>query len=417
MGRSVRCSKLDSRNARLKLVLKHEPYWRTIDEGMHLGYRKGKRKGSWLARFRTEGGGYIKTVLGLADDILDADGQSILTYSQAQEQARKWFSDQAILESGGGVRPGGYRVKDVIEDYRSWFKIHRRGLSQLNYVIDGHIIPELGNLDANKLTSTRIRSFHENLASTPARLRTPPGEDQRYREAPQTEDELRRRKVSANRILHTLKAALNRAYEEGKIARDDAWRRVKPFREVNVPRVRYLTTKECRDLINACSPEFAPLVRGAILTGCRYGELTRMIAGDINNEAGRLWVGFSKNGKGRHVVLTDEALAFFQDITKDKAETDLIFTHNKGQAWGRSHQHRRLVDACKAAEISPAISFHILRHTHASHLAMNDAPLAVIARQLGHSDTRMAEKHYAHLSTDYITDTIRKSFPNMGFEN
>ena len=71
-------------------------------------------------------------------------------------------------------------------------------------------------------------------------------------------------------------------------------------------------------------------------------------------------------------------------------------------------------DICKKAEIEPIISFHILRHTHASHLAMNDAPLAVIARQLGHSDTRMAEKHYAHLSTDYITDTIRRSFPKMG---
>jgi len=87
-----------------------------------------------------------------------------------------------------------------------------------------------------------------------------------------------------------LKAALNRAYDEGKIARDVAWRRVKPFREVNVPRVRYLTAEECRNLIKVCAPEFAPLVRGAILTGCRYGELTHMMAGDLNAKAGRLWV-------------------------------------------------------------------------------------------------------------------------------
>ncbi|WP_139134919.1 hypothetical protein [Magnetovibrio blakemorei] len=38
---------------------------------------------------------------------------------------------------------------------------------------------------------------------------------------------------------------------------------------------------------------------GAILTGYRYGELTHMTAGDLNVEAGRLWVGTSKNGKGR----------------------------------------------------------------------------------------------------------------------
>jgi len=416
MGRAIRDSKLDTRHARLKLKVQHNPYWRTIEEGKHLGYRKGKRKGSWHARYRTENGDYFKTVLGLTDDILDADGYSILSFSQAQDQARKWFVDQAIIERGESSRPGVYKVKDVVEDYRNWFKIHRRGLSQLNYVIDAHILPSLGHLDANKLTSANIRSFHEKIATTPARLRTRPGAKQRYRDAPETDDKSRQRKASANKILNSLKAALNRAYNEGKIARDDAWRRVKPFREVNVPRVRYLTAKECRDLITACPADFAKIVRGAILTGCRYGELTRLTVGDINIDAGRLWIGFSKNGKGRHVVLTDDALAFFQDTTTDKEDSDLIFTRESGQAWGRSHQHRRLLDACKAAKIDPVVSFHILRHTHASHLAMNDAPLAVIARQLGHSDTRMAEKHYAHLSTDYITDTIRKSFPNMGFE-
>ena len=51
--------------------------------------------------------------------------------------------------------------------------------------------------------------------------------------------------------------------------------------------------------------------------------------------------------------------------------------------------------ACERAEIEPAITFHILRHTYASRLAMRGVPLNVIAKQLGHSDTRMTEKHYA----------------------
>jgi integrase len=48
-----------------------------------------------------------------------------------------------------------------------------------------------------------------------------------------------------------------------------------------------------------------------------------------------------------------------------------------------------------------------LRHTHASILAMQAVPMAVIARQLGHSDTRMTERHYAHLAPNYVADTIR----------
>ena len=41
-------------------------------------------------------------------------------------------------------------------------------------------------------------------------------------------------------------------------------------------------------------------------------------------------------------------------------------------------------------------------------------PMAVIAKQLGHADTRMTEKHYAHLAPNYVADTIRASFPNLG---
>jgi hypothetical protein len=40
--------------------------------------------------------------------------------------------------------------------------------------------------------------------------------------------------------------------------------------------------------------------------------------------------------------------------------------------------------------------------------------LAVIAHQLGHSDTRITERHYAHLSPSYVADTIRSSMPTLG---
>ena len=40
--------------------------------------------------------------------------------------------------------------------------------------------------------------------------------------------------------------------------------------------------------------------------------------------------------------------------------------------------------------------------------------MGVIAEQLGHADTRMTEKHYAHLAPSYVADTIRKHFPTLG---
>jgi len=45
---------------------------------------------------------------------------------------------------------------------------------------------------------------------------------------------------------------------------------------------------------------------------------------------------------------------------------------------------------------------------------MNGVPMGVIAAQLGHSDTRMTEKHYAHLSPNYIAETVRAALPTFG---
>ena len=45
---------------------------------------------------------------------------------------------------------------------------------------------------------------------------------------------------------------------------------------------------------------------------------------------------------------------------------------------------------------------------------MRGVPLPVIARQLGHADTRMTERHYAHLAPSYVADAIRAGFPILG---
>ena len=45
---------------------------------------------------------------------------------------------------------------------------------------------------------------------------------------------------------------------------------------------------------------------------------------------------------------------------------------------------------------------------------MKGVPMAVIAEQLGHADTRMTEKHYAHLAPSYVAETIRAHFPTLG---
>src|SRR5262249_7720968 len=175
-----------------------------------------------------------------------------------------------------------------------------------------------------------------------------------------------------------------------------------------------LTETECVRLVNACSADFRQLVRAALLTGCRYGELTALRVRDFNPDAAVLTVRTSKGGKARHVVLTDEGREFFTQAAAGRVGDALFFERGDDRPWKASDQQRPLAEACKVAKVAPAVSFHILRHTHGSTLAMRGVPLPVIAKQLGHADTRMTEKHYAHLSPNYVADTIRAGFPTLG---
>jgi integrase len=166
--------------------------------------------------------------------------------------------------------------------------------------------------------------------------------------------------------------------------------------------------------VNACDGAFRNLVKGALVTGCRYGELTRMRTADFNTDVGTVTVRESKSGKPRHVVLTDEGRALFTERTAGRAGRDLVFVRDDGKAWGPSHQQRPLEAASARAKVEPAATFHILRHTYASALAMCGVPMGVIAAQLGHADTRMTERHYAHLSPNYVADTVRAALPALG---
>jgi integrase len=111
--------------------------------------------------------------------------------------------------------------------------------------------------------------------------------------APAGRDAIRKRRATANRVLTVLKAALNHAWREGTVPTDDAWRRVSPFKGVDSPVIQYLSEEEVRRLVNACAADFRDLVRGALLTGCRYGELIGLRAADYNADAGsrnfQLW--------------------------------------------------------------------------------------------------------------------------------
>ena len=178
-------------------------------------------------------------------------------------------------------------------------------------------------------------------------------------------------------------------------------------------RVRYLTVAEAQRLINASDPEFRPLVRAALETGCRYSELTRFEVHDFNPDTSTVAIRKSKSGKPRHVILTPEGADFFQQQYAGRSGSEIMFQHDDGTRWNKSEQSRPMKEACEHAKNTPRVSFHILRHTWASLAVMAGVPLLVVAKNLGHTDTRMVEKHYGHLAPSYIADAIRAGAPRF----
>ena len=107
MARTVKEATLATRSARLRLAVAHKPYWRVIEQGLHLGYRRRATGGSWIARRRNNEGAYHECKLGLADDLQDANGKNILDLSQAQGAARHWCTMEQRLAAGDGAVPEG----------------------------------------------------------------------------------------------------------------------------------------------------------------------------------------------------------------------------------------------------------------------------------------------------------------------
>jgi integrase len=349
-------------------------------------------------------------------------GGAVLAFADAHKAALAWFKiaedkDKTVDADDEDADPtsGPYTVElamaAYVDAYRRSKKRRVRGGGasgdKMQSVIQHSITPDLGDIPLDRLTAKRIRAWHEALAARPRRFR---GGHQRKGEM--TDEDRRRREATANRVLTILKAALRHAYRAGRVASMDAWTRVQPHHNVEKPRDRFLTDAEIQRLVNATEASFRPLVQAALLTGCRYGELTRLKVQDIR--ATSIFIGQSKSGKARHVQLTDEGVQFFQRAIAGKAGSDHVFVRPDGKVWGDSHQQRPFTRAVKRAKLGDDVVFHVLRHAYASKLVQAGVPLMTIATQLGHADTRMVEKVYGHLAPSHIRDALQGAMGTLG---
>jgi integrase len=340
----------------------------------------------------------------------------VLDFAQAQEKARTWFLTATALATGQHVlQPGGYTVEQCCLEYLQ--HLERRGApdyGHTKYDLHAYVIPKLGALQVVKLTRPKLEQWRADIAASPRR--TNRKHEQESEPRIQTEEDLRKRCVTANRIMRRLRAALNLALTVGRVyANPMAWK-VLPFENVEVARAVFLSEREQRNFVKACVSEkrFQSLVRAGLYTGARYGELTQLRVSDFNGLAGTLFIAKSKGGQQRYVHLDLEASRFFQEISANRDQGETMLLREGGEPWAKDNQKKPMRRACALAEIK-RFGFHQLRHTAASRWITMGVSLKVVAEQLGHVDTKMVDRYYGHLASGHIARTFR-ALPGVGLD-
>ena len=182
-------------------------------------------------------------------------------------------------------------------------------------------------------------------------------------------------------------------------------------------RKRYLKPEEYERLLKMTRislwNKLTVLVMMAVTTGARRGTLLNLKWSNVDLERGEAFVQRTKNGEPFVMILTTDVI---QELKRFKSKPDeFVFCGqnpykpaNFNRAWEQA-----LIDAKLAnTENTPAsekLVFHSLRHTHASWLAQQGAPLLAIADSMGHKSLAMT-KRYAHLCIDTRKELIQKAF-------
>jgi len=178
-------------------------------------------------------------------------------------------------------------------------------------------------------------------------------------------------------------------------------------------RTRYLSPDEVERLLTACqqsrNKRLYLLVLPAVSTGARRGELLNLRRQDIDTSRGLVTFSITKSGYPRVVPLTGRVLELLR-VSGLSTPSDLLFPSQNGQQ-GMWFRQSWLV-AVKRAQLDPGATFHTLRHTAASHLAMSGASLLDIATILGHRSTRTT-MIYAYLSTSHLSGVLDRMTQTM----
>lgn len=141
---------------------------------------------------------------------------------------------------------------------------------------------------------------------------------------------------------------------------------------------------------------FAVLVRLAIETGARRGELRERIWRDVDLKTRTITVEETKTGRPRTLFFSEATAELMDRVWTKPSPDELLFGSRLNP--GRPIDYRRQWMTLVAAIGRPDLHLHDLRHHRAAELLKAGNTIAVAAQVLGHSSL-ILQRRYGHLET------------------
>lgn len=421
MPRTVTDAKLESRSARLKLASRKKPHFRSIDHGRHIGYYKGAKGGVWLARINDEGN-YRECKLGSADDVRDANGVDVLSFSQAQAAARSWFDQYTIEKARATIEPvptvrAAVEVYIAARDAREAARHARPGVrSSAAYKLQLHVLDaaDIGDLSLTDLNVRRLKTWRSKL----------PGTD-----------------VTRQRVTNDFKAALNMAAPNAEVRMVIKDGLAAPTGEtsafmgdhVSAAESKILTDSDVRALLQAVQElgdEDAYLMCLVLAaTGARFAQVRRLRVRDVQPSRQRIMMPASYKGRSGSrpraavpVPVGGDVLERLSPIIEGRDANDILLERwrhiQTGLArWKRDRRApwrtpseiaRPIRAAANATHLTKATSSYSFRHSSIVRALREGLPVRLVA-QLHDTSIQMIERNYTRFFADALEDVARRA--------
>ena len=299
--------------------------------------------------------------------------------------------------------------KLTVEEYLWRWLDGKHGLSPVSLeryraIVGKGIVPTLGEFNLQKLKPVHVREWLSHM----------------MRKGSRTGGALSPRTV--RHLYRVLRAALNDAVKLDLLSRNVADAVGAPKLEAR--EIEILDADQIAGVLYALKgTRLYPIVSLALATGLRRGELLALRWSDLDLGSSILKVERSleetkvalrfkcpKTKSGRRALeLPPSAVAMLADhrraqlelrlqLGMGKHEPDaLVFCNHDGKPISPNSVSKIWRRAISAITDFPKVSFHSLRHSHASALIAAGIDVVAVSRRLGHSSPVMTLSTYAHL--------------------